>query len=623
MHTIVFPGRPDIFLLFPHEPTTWEIRKALGTKFAVELHELESAIREYLDQLMQEGLIVLEAVDGNAPERALELSRPGAGEPFNRPRLETYAQPTSDTPLGDEAAIDSGLYSSLPGDPVSTGTEFNPYVRRCYSVRRGDLLYSAADGQIVISDRDSGRYFKLDRAASVVFRELASEADVNQLVAALEHEYEASEKDLRAAVMILLLNLRKLGLAVLSDGGLPKNGDENAARSTGKRLPFRGFDVAVYHDLKDLLLPYNPSPAVQAKPQTEHVRQFLLRQFLLSMETYFEETANAHGSTEGAYSVAGRAMRVRCAGGEQTAQFLKAFEHLATDRARNGLTIHAWHHSAISTSPWLETFFKRLYENWPEICGPRGEVLELHCDSVAVVYHPGPDTLSVVDKQSGKAFFLMRNDASLPFWEVSSPFRHILHPWFSSLGLQYTHAGAVGGPEGGVLLAGKGGSGKSTTSLLCAAAGMLYAADDYCLTDAEGAQVFSLYNTAKLKGPEDLERVPALRGRSLNSDSFERGGMGKGAFSLSALWPERMTPGFPIRAILLPQLTIGKESRLEPCSPADALLALAPSTLAQLPISGQTDCDRLAALAEKIPAFRLHLGSDLDGIPAQVRKFVG
>jgi hypothetical protein len=53
------------------------------------------------------------------------------------------------------------------------------------------------------------------------------------------------------------------------------------------------------------------------------------------------------------------------------------------------------------------------------------------------------------------------------------------------------------------------------------------------------------------------------------------------------------------------------------------LLALVPSTVAQLPFSGQADCLRLAALADKVPAYRLYLGSDLSQIPALIGELLG
>jgi|GEM_PF-198450 len=618
----------EIFLLLPSEPTTWEIRNALATRYDVEAAELDTALRDYLSQLVQEGLIVVEKLDADAePEaRVLQLTNLPAEDaprrPFQRPTIEAFDQPSFDGGFGEDMTFSHEHAAQPAGTTESPAAE--PYSRRRYAIRSGDLVYSTAGSETVISDRDEGKYFKLNQAASDVFALLQHKPDVGEIVAALERRYAVREQDLRVALMILLFNLRKIGLVALERGTAADSPPGTSIPDTpsvpAELLPFTGFDVAMHNDLRDLLRPFNPAHTDRPKPKFAHTRQFLLL-----LEAYFEEAAAAGSSSEEVYAVAGETLAIRCAGASQTAELRRAFQHLKSPQqdARPGLTISAWNNGVVPAGPFLESTLARLYENWSILCGPRGEVVDFDCDEIAVIYHPGPDVLSVLDRANGNAFYLLREDAPLPFWELSSPFRHILHPWFSTRGVQYTHAGAVGGRRGGVLLAGKGGSGKSTTSLLCASAGMLYAADDYCLTRPGDATVFSLYGTAKLKGPEDLERLPEMAGRSFNEDSFEHGGVGKGTFNLSDLWPERMASGFPLRAILLPTVIDGTESRLEPCSPADALLALAPSTLAQLPFSGVADSKRLAELADNVPAYRLYLGSDLAQIPKLIGELVG
>jgi hypothetical protein len=625
----------EIFLLFPSEPTTWEIRDALAGKYLVEMPELEAALAEYLNQLVQEGLILLEKIEGEVTPRELQLTEtPGETaerQPFHHPRIEAFAQPSFDGGFGEEMTF-SHERPTPKEDPAEGTASPDPYTRRRYAVRSGDLVYSTAGGETVIADRDQGQYFKLNRAASDVFALLERRPDAGGIVAALGRRYAVREQDLRVALMILLWNLRKVGLVALEaaalepaalEAGAPQESAPDVSGSaeapTAELLPFTGFDVALHHDLAELLRPFNPTHGTRPAPKASFTRQFLML-----LEAYFDEAASASNSSEESFEVAGEQLAIRCAGAGQTADLRRAFQHLKSTGpdARPGLTISAWNNGVVPVGPFLESTLARLYENWSILCGPRGEVLEFNCDEIAVIYHPGPDVLSVLDRANGKAFYLLRDDSPLPFWELSSPFRHILHPWFATRGLQYTHAGAVGTANGGVLLAGKGGSGKSTTSLLCASAGMLYVADDYCLTRASDGTVFSLYGTAKLKGTDDLERLPEMAGRSFNEDSFEHGGIGKGTFNLTELWPERMAPGFPVRAILLPTVTSKVDSSLEPCSPADALLALAPSTLAQLPFSDASDSHRLAALADKVPAYRLFLGSDLDQIPVLIAGLI-
>lgn len=623
----------EIFLLFPQEPTTWEIRHAMSKRYRVAASELEAALRDYLNQLSQEGLITLAKLED--PEattielRELTMSDESIDQPFHPPSLETFAQPSFDGSFAEDMTFSHEQRSaSQAGDDNGIAAR-EPYAKRLYAIRTGDMVYSTSGGETVISDRDEGKYFKLNEAASDIFRLLLHTPDVSAIVTALQQKYAVPERgDLRVSVMMLLLNLRKVGLVSLVKGDATSSNETLPALAAwrgGSRVPFTGFDVAMHHDLRELLRPFNFGYPAITKPKLSHARQFAML-----LEEYFEETASVSGANAESYTIGDLPLTIRCVEGSQPG-LRSAFDHLrAEDKTHGGgLNISAWSRQVspdgktVSAGPLLEAVLGRLFENWSAVCGPRGEFLDFHCEEISAVFHPGPDILSVLDHENGNAFYLLRDDAPLPFWELSSPFRHILHPWFDRAGLQYTHAGAVGGPNGGALFAGKGGSGKSTTSILCASAGMLYAGDDYCLTRPGDGHVYSLYNTAKLKGPDDLTRLPEMSGRSFNVDSFEHGGVGKGAFILSGIWPERMTAGFPLRAILLPTVTDKVDSRIESCSPGDALLALAPSTVAQLPLSGRADAMRLAELSEKVPAYRFYLGSDLEQVSTLVKELVG
>jgi hypothetical protein len=119
-----------------------------------------------------------------------------------------------------------------------------------------------------------------------------------------------------------------------------------------------------------------------------------------------------------------------------------------------------------------------------------------------------------------------------------------------------------------------------------------------------------------LKGSEDYARLPKLKGLSTNPDSFERGGADKAVYFLDEIWPDRVVAGMPLRAIVVPRITGQATTRFEPCSTFDAVVAMLPSTVAQLPAATDEDCDRMVALAEKLPAYLLHLGTDTRGIPA-------
>ena len=64
--------------------------------------------------------------------------------------------------------------------------------------------------------------------------------------------------------------------------------------------------------------------------------------------------------------------------------------------------------------------------------------------------------------------------------------------------------------HGGVLLAGKGGSGKSTTALTCLNSELQYVSDDYCVVVAQPSPfAYNLYCTAKVRA-DNTHRVPHL-----------------------------------------------------------------------------------------------------------------
>jgi len=150
----------------------------------------------------------------------------------------------------------------------------------------------------------------------------------------------------------------------------------------------------------------------------------------------------------------------------------------------------------------------------------------------------------------------------------------------------------------------------------------LYAGDDYCSVQlGEVPYLHSLYNTAKLKGRADLERFPYLKDRVWNPGCFDDADSNeKATFFLSQSWPDRVNAGFPLRAVFVPQITGEPDSRLGDCPQGAALLAVAASTIAQLPTAGAEDLDRLGQLVERLPLYTLYLGTDLAQIPGLIQS---
>ncbi len=451
----------------------------------------------------------------------------------------------------------------------------------------GDLLQATLEGLTLLVNRDLGVYATLDPNGTDLWQALEL------------GPVEVTDPTVRDA-------LRTAGLVV-------------SAADTGTSPVHRatGAGITIYRDLESVMRPWISTPRSPLRETSAQGRQLLDR-----LDRFFEDSAAGSTIEERTFHVSDALIRVVSIAGQDCQRVQAALAHLEVTLPCGqtaDLTIRAWNLTTPPKAPLLADLVQRLRDNWESVCGPRGEVLELQGTNVSAIFNAGPDILSVVDLTRGVAWFLKLDEQPMPYWEIGSPFRYALHRWFGERGSQYIHAAAVGDERGAILLVGPGGSGKSTTSLLCAAAGMQFAGDDYCLADPAKGCVYSLYSSGKLLGEVDLQRFPMLRGYSTNPDSFERGGSGKTVVMLADVWPDRIVRSLPIRAVAIPRITGRHDTTISPASSAEALVALMPSTVGQLPEAHQGDCERLTKLLAPLPTRIVHLGTD----PAGITRAIG
>jgi hypothetical protein len=251
---------------------------------------------------------------------------------------------------------------------------------------------------------------------------------------------------------------------------------------------------------------------------------------------------------------------------------------------------------------------------------PNGLIDGFVTDQLTVAFELGSNALSVVHHGLGRAYYWVKAAAQVPYYDQGSPLRVIFHTWFSRRGIHLTHAGAVGRPAGGVLLAGRGGSGKSNTALAVLASDLRYASDDYCLLASDPQpQVHSLYSSGKTHAA-DLDRLPFLRPAVSNPDRLETE---KALYFLHAHFPERLIGGFPVRGLLLPRVAAGQaHTTLRRITPAQGLAALAPSTVSQLPGIQAEDFRTLVGLARQVPSYVLDVGCDQGQLIATLAQLI-
>ena len=184
---------------------------------------------------------------------------------------------------------------------------------------------------------------------------------------------------------------------------------------------------------------------------------------------------------------------------------------------------------------------------------------------------------------------------------------------------QLTHAGAVGTAQGGVLLAGKSGAGKSTTALICMEQGLDYVSEDYCLIENDPEPyVYSVYNSAKLE-PNTLDLFPKLRNKTDNPD---RQPNEKAFLFHQQIFPQKLIRGFPLLAVLVLQIKQQTHTCLHSASIIDGLLALAPSTFFQLSHCQQPTLKMFKELLMMVPCYHLELGHDMQQVAAVIQGVI-
>ena len=332
----------------------------------------------------------------------------------------------------------------------------------------------------------------------------------------------------------------------------------------------------------------------------------------------FRAAADASGASSSLrHELAGAPVALRFAGSEVQDVLGSAFAHLATPAANGSpepvLTVHFWDSASTGSPPPPRPTTPE------EFAG--GAMFHFQNGPLRGVYEPGTEALSILDLDSGSAWYWVRDIARVPYWDRASPMRQVLFWWLRSRRYLQVHGSAVGTPNGGVLMVGRRGSGKSMTSLSVLGSTLLFAADDYSAVSMdEPHRIASIYSAGKLV-PKQAERLlPHLMPLVSNPDRLEAE---KAVLYAHQHFPAQTTKGFPLRAILVPMVrATQRESRIVDIPRTAAFAALAPSTIVQLRTANQEELTVMSELVKRVPSYGLELGTDTAAIPGTIADFL-
>lgn len=312
------------------------------------------------------------------------------------------------------------------------------------------------------------------------------------------------------------------------------------------------------------------------------------------------------------YRIAGYTVRLAFAGPALISLLTPALAHLACPaEATPDLTLCLWDGSSTGVEPSQPWTISAI--------GLRGELPTWSDETILTAIQPDVNAVSIFDRSQGIGFYWIDSPCSLRVYERAAPLKVLLHWWLRESGLTLIHAGAVGTAAGAVLIVGKSGAGKSTTTLACLEAGLHYLADDRCLLGLTPIpQVYCVYNSAKLHLAQ-MARFPGLLTRVNNLAETTNE---KALLYLQQLLPQQLAQQLPIRALLLANVAGTTQTSLAPISRMQLLRDFVTSTLVYQPGAVQAEVAMMTALVRQLPCYQINLGSDLAGIPPVVEQAI-
>jgi hypothetical protein len=309
-------------------------------------------------------------------------------------------------------------------------------------------------------------------------------------------------------------------------------------------------------------------------------------------------------------SLADRPLHLAFAGSAMPAALGPAFRHRPPAPAEApGLRVHCWDGAAAAPPPWprgggdVQHLVRR---------SPDGRFL--------AVFSIVGGSLALLDAARDEACYWAPAAAGLPVWERSHPLDRVLAHWHGRRGAVMVHAGAVGTAAAGLLLVGRGGSGKSTSVLACLDSHLSPVSDDYVIVaEQDGRPVaHGVYGSALIHA-DHRARFPHLLPAI---DNAHAAGREKPMMWLAERRPGAMRPSVPLAGIVLPRVRGAGPARWHAVSPAAALQALAPSSMLQLGIGDPAAFARMAGWCRALPCFALEIGAGVEDIPDRLGEIL-
>ena len=240
------------------------------------------------------------------------------------------------------------------------------------------------------------------------------------------------------------------------------------------------------------------------------------------------------------------------------------------------------------------------------------------CDQRGFYHHDAP-SWQFYDRATAIGVQTLPAQLAMPPWEFGSPLRLFLHWAYAAAGMRLTHAATLGLNGRGALIAGPSGSGKSGTALAGLLNGLDSVGDDYVLVE-DGPSLMAHSVFAMLK--QDREGFRRAGVAIAELDACEVNWRGKIELDAARLCARGLASRMEVHALLLPVIARARRTEVERIASHEAALALAPSSVFQLPGDATEGFRFFAGIAKRLPAFRVKLSEDPVEIAGAIGSFL-
>lgn len=311
--------------------------------------------------------------------------------------------------------------------------------------------------------------------------------------------------------------------------------------------------------------------------------------------------------------IAGYGVHIKVVGDSLYSIVERAFNHLKIDLSSPpALTINIWDQSEAGVDYNFDSYSEGIK---PNIFMRASEDGRFVCEERDI-------GVSWLDRRAHKIIACTKSTQLQYLDERARPLHKLLSTWLHDRGIQFIHSGLISHEGKGLLFVGNGGSGKSTSSISCLQAGIKYLGDDFIGLEMKKDGSFTGHGffASCLLNVDHLKRFPELQRYAVPANyAYED----KSILYLSDAFAALLEQSTPINAIALPRVVNSDLTSFKPATKAEALLALAPSSVMFLPSPNVRALDKLAKLVDQVPCFWLLLGRNVDQVPDAVKQLVG